>query len=188
VTRYKLIYPHLTAHSLVRVDQILLVKMSVRKTPPVSGRASFGTFQKEAKWLLKQGTQDVPIDRELRCLTRRRQNRRFLVQSPVGTRAVEKAACDRLAFMAERTRRYRVTGSSIPISSIRKIAFLPMQIGMDPGALTICLVNLNEAVSLIPIPTSVPPEGQQRTAPLLRRLCLMKSCFKRVDAHDPASW
>lgn len=63
-----------------------------------------------------------------------------------------------------------------------------MQIGMNPGALTICLVNLNEAVSHIPIPTSVPPEGQQRMAPPFRGLCLLKRCFKRVDAHDPASW
>ena len=63
-----------------------------------------------------------------------------------------------------------------------------MQIGMDPGALKICLVNLNEAVSLIPIPTSVPPESQQCMAPAFRRLCMLKRCLKRVDAHDPASW
>jgi hypothetical protein len=114
--------------------------------------------------------------------------RSSVVHSLLGPRAVEKAARDRLAFMAERTRRYRVTGSSVPISCIRKITFFPMQIGMDPGALTICLVNLNEAVSLIPIPTSVPPEGQQRMAPSIRGLRLLKRCFKRVDAHDPASW
>ncbi len=62
-----------------------------------------------------------------------------------------------------------------------------MKIGMDPGTLTICLVNLNETVSLIPIPTSVPPESLQCMAPPFRRLCMLKRCFERIDAHDPAS-
>ena len=70
--------------------------------------------------------------------------------------------------MGERTRRYRVSGPSVPIGCIRKITFFSMQISMDPGALKICLVNLNEAVSLIPIPTSVPPESQQCMAPAFR--------------------
>jgi hypothetical protein len=98
-----------------------------------------------------------------------------------------KGTCDQLTLMGERTRRYRVTGSFVPISCIRKITFFPMQIGMDPSALTICFVDLNKAMSLIPVPTGVPPEGLQRMAPVLRRLCMLKRCLKRVDAHDPAS-
>ena len=64
--------------------------------------------------------------------------------------------------MGERTGRYRLAGLPIPVGCIRKVAFLSVQIGMDPSALTICLVYLNEAVSPLPVVFGIPPECLQR--------------------------
>src|SRR4051812_35797463 len=83
-------------------------------------------------------------------------------RSLLARRAALEGACDQLALVGERTRRHRVTGSFVPISCIREITFFPMQIGMDPSALTICFVDLNKVMSLTPVPTSVPPDGLQR--------------------------
>jgi len=105
----------------------------------------------------------------------------------LGGRAAEEATRDQLALMGERTGRYRMTGALVPVSCIRKIAFFPVQIGMDPSALTIYLVDLDEAVGLLPVPTCIPPEGLQRMAPALRRLGMMKGDLEGVGAHDSAS-
>jgi len=52
--------------------------------------------------------------------------------------------------------------SPVPVGCIREITFLPMQISVHPGALTVSLDHLNKAVSLLPVVTGVPPKCLQR--------------------------
>ena len=67
---------------------------------------------------------------------------------------------DAQPFRIERIPRYRVGGSTIPILRVMLIAFLAMEVGMNPGT---CrpLILLSRLMGANPIALGIPPEAGQ---------------------------
>ena len=68
----------------------------------------------------------------------------------------EQRADDRLPFLAERRSADRLAGATVPIGGVAGVAFLAMQIGVDPIAVP-ALVSLCGFVGAVRIAARVKP-------------------------------
>src|SRR5271166_5172709 len=82
--------------------------------------------------------------------------------------APEQRTGDRLPFLVERRPADRLAGATVPIGGVAGVAFLAMQIGVDPIALP-ALVSLCGFVRAVPIAARVKPQRAQSRAQIRRR-------------------
>src|SRR5262249_33742435 len=73
----------------------------------------------------------------------------------------QQRAGDRVPFDVQRTGRHRPARFLVPPARVRQIAFATMQIGMDPGAVTI-LMRHHNIMGALPVVLAGPPERLQR--------------------------
>jgi len=87
-----------------------------------------------------------------------------------------------MPFGIERLSAYRLPRSTIPIDCVALIAFLAMQIGMDPRTLRAFIV-LGRFMRLFPIALGVPPQAEECMCEFRRRFGCGERLAKIVHGH-----
>src|ERR1700688_5040971 len=89
--------------------------------------------------------------------------------APLPSGAAEQRLRDGPPFLFERIPAHRLLCAAVPVGGVPGVAFLSMQIGVDPVARA-AFVGLRGVVRAIPVALGVQPEGAKGVAECRRRL------------------
>lgn len=80
-------------------------------------------------------------------------------------------------FLLQGAERHTFTRSGVPVGGIGAVAFLAVQVGVDPGAGTVFNI-LRYIMCPVPVAFTVPPHGLQGSGKSLRRRRLFQASYK----------
>ena len=95
----------------------------------------------------------------------------------------QQRAGDRLPFLVERRSAGRLAGATVPIGGVAGVAFLAMEVGVDPIAIP-ALVSLCGFVCAVPIAARVKPQRAQSGSKLAAKKIRLA---KRGIGRDPCA-
>jgi hypothetical protein len=87
-------------------------------------------------------------------------------------------------FSRERTFSNGLARPPVPVDGVGEIALFAVQIGMNPGALAVRLIDLSEGVSLIPVTAGIPPKRLKSRFPVPGWFLESERSFKFSNVHN----
>ena len=106
-------------------------------------------------------------------------------------RTGEQREDDLLPLLLKRCLRDRLSCLPIPVARIFRVAFLTVQVGVNPcrclGGASLLSLGLGDLMSSIPIPFGIPPQGGQQRRQLRRRSRVFERDAKLLKRHSQHS-
>ncbi len=143
------------------------------------------TQRENTRWAIDFSTQRLRknLRSQPQCRIRGMRSRQINIRLQFGLALAQKRLRDLQPLRFQRSAAWRFVRAPIPVAGIGGISFLPMQIGVHPGA-SRTFILLCRFVCALPVALRIPPQASQGKVELPGRFIAHERIAKFLQSHE----